>query len=215
MRLRESSKFAWQGVVANKMRSLLTMLGIVIGVASVITLVAVGTGSNAAVAASIGRLGSNTLTVIPLPTGGGGRGSALQGQLRRALGIKSAPVNGTQVRLAELNMADATALIGNPGAPDVAAVAPMVTVRRVVATGGASSHTVASFVGSTPNYLSIDNDTVAAGSTFTDSQNDAHAHVALLGTSVASDLASNGDPNQLIGTQVKFNGQAFTRSAIL
>ncbi len=65
MRLRESTRFAWRGIIANKMRSLLTMLGIVIGVASVITLVAVGTGSNDAVAASISRLGSSTLNVDP------------------------------------------------------------------------------------------------------------------------------------------------------
>jgi putative ABC transport system permease protein len=214
MRFQESSRFAWQGVVANKMRSLLTMLGIVIGVASVITLVAVGTGSNAAVSASINRLGSDTLNVVPLPAGGGGHGSALQGQLRRSLGIKAAPVNGTQVRWAELSMSDEAALVGNPGAPDVASVAPLDTVRSVVATEGSSSHTVSSFVGSTANYLGIDNDTVTAGSSFTDAQNAAHAHVALLGTSVASDL-TGGDPSQLVGTQVKFNGQPFTVIGIL
>jgi putative ABC transport system permease protein len=214
VRFQESWRFAWQGVVANKMRSLLTMLGIVIGVASVITLMAVGAGSNAAVAASIGRLGTSTLNVVPLPAGTGGHGSALQGQLRRSLGITSAPVNGTQDQPAELNMSDEAALVGNPGAPDVAAVAPIVTVRSVVATEGSSSHTVSSFVGSTANYLSIDNDTVTAGSSFTDAQNAAHDHVALLGTSVASDLTS-GDPSQLIGTQVKFNGQAFTVAGIL
>jgi len=57
----------------------------VIGVASVITLVAVGTGSQAAVQASIDRLGSNTLTVTSMPTGNGGRGSAFRSRLRRQL----------------------------------------------------------------------------------------------------------------------------------
>jgi putative ABC transport system permease protein len=214
MRFRESSRFAWQGIVANKMRSLLTMLGIVIGVASVITLVAVGTGSNAAVAASINRLGSDTLNVVPMPSGTGGHGSALQGQLRRSLGITAAPANGTQDQGAELNMSDATALENNPAAPDVAAVAPMVTVRSVVATDGNSSHTVASFVGSTANYVGIDDDTVTAGTGFTDAQNAAHDHVALLGTTVAADL-TNGDPSQLVGTQVQFNGKPFTVVGIL
>lgn len=167
MRFRESARFAWQGVVANKMRSVLTMLGIVIGVASVITLVAVGTGSNAAVAASINKLGSDTLNVVPMPSGTGGHGSALQGQLRRSLGITAKAPNGTQQSPAVLNMSDVTALQNNPGAPDVAAVAPMVTVRSVAATEGNSSHTVASFVGSTANYLGIDADSVSVGIPFT------------------------------------------------
>src|SRR5580698_11497314 len=107
MRFGESFKFAMQGVTANKMRSTLTMLGIVIGIASVITLVAVGTGSSAAVQASIDRLGSNTLYVLPNPPGVGGKGSALQGQIRRLLGIKSPPVNSTSTHKAALNYADA------------------------------------------------------------------------------------------------------------
>jgi putative ABC transport system permease protein len=214
MRFRESARFAWQGVVANKLRSVLTMLGIVIGVASVITLVAVGTGSNAAVAASIDKLGSDTLNVVPMPSGTGGHGSALQGQLRRSLGITAKPANGTQQSPAVLNMSDVTALQNNPGAPDVSAVAPLVTVRSVVATEGNSSHTVSSFVGSTANYLGIDEDTVAVGMPFTDAQNASHDHVALLGTSVAADLTS-GDPSQLVGTQVRFNGQPFTVIGIL
>ncbi len=177
MGIGQTVRFAWGGIVANKMRAVLTMLGIVIGVASVITLVAVGTGSNAAVAASIDRLGSDTLNVVPMPSGTGGHGSAFQSQLRRSLMITVAPQNGTQDQPAELNMHDATALTGNPAAPDVAAVAPLVTVRSVVGTDGNASHTVASFVGSTANYLGIDDDTVAAGSTFTAAQNAAQRNM--------------------------------------
>ena len=84
------------------MRSALTMLGIVIGVASVITLIAVGTGSQAAVQASIARLGSNTLYVLPMPTGTGGHGSALQQRLRKLLGISSKPDNSTHDMLPQL-----------------------------------------------------------------------------------------------------------------
>src|SRR5262249_25545673 len=101
MRLAESVRFAFTGIVSNKMRSLLTMLGILIGVASVITLVAVGTGSSRDVQASISRLGSNTLFVLPLQEGSGGNGRGIGAQLRRALGIKPKPVNGTVVRAAE------------------------------------------------------------------------------------------------------------------
>ena len=63
MNVREMLRFAWQGVTANKPRSALTTLGILIGVAAVIILVAVGTGSSKSVQDSISALGSNTLTV--------------------------------------------------------------------------------------------------------------------------------------------------------
>src|SRR4051795_5245576 len=106
MRLAESARFAVTGIVANKMRSALTMLGILIGVASVITLVAVGTGSSRDVQASISRLGSNTLFVLPLQEGGGGSGRGIAAQVRRLLGIKAPPVNGTQIRTAQLTFED-------------------------------------------------------------------------------------------------------------
>src|SRR3977135_3176159 len=79
MRLAESARFAVTGIVANKMRAALTMLGILVGVASVITLVAVGTGSSRDVQKSISRLGSNTLFVLPLQDGGGGQGRGIGG----------------------------------------------------------------------------------------------------------------------------------------
>ncbi len=74
MNVRETGRFAWQGVTANKTRSALTTLGILIGVAAVIILVAVGTGSSQAVQDSIGALGSNTLTVTAGAGGEGGPG---------------------------------------------------------------------------------------------------------------------------------------------
>src|SRR5580704_3175892 len=107
--LRQSAWFAWGGIVANKMRSTLTMLGIVIGVASVITLVAVGTGSSAAVQASIDRLGSNSLFVLPTSTVAGGQGSAFLSQLRRMLGIKAGQDEGTHDRKSQLTFEDAAA----------------------------------------------------------------------------------------------------------
>lgn len=74
-------RFAARGLGANKLRSMLTTLGILIGVASVIVLLAVGTGSTAAVKANISKLGTNTLTVNRSATGNGrgGAGSAVLG----------------------------------------------------------------------------------------------------------------------------------------
>src|ERR1700761_7533952 len=146
------------------MRALLTMLGIVIGIASVITLVAVGTGSNEAVAASIARLGSSTLNVVPMPSGNGGHGSRFQSQLRQILGIKIKADNGTHDHVSQLSFDDANALKDKSLAPDVAAVSPIVNVRTVSAQNGTSSHSVASFVGAEANCFTIDNDTITAGS---------------------------------------------------
>jgi putative ABC transport system permease protein len=214
LNVKQTCAFAWGGVAANKMRAALTMLGIVIGVASVITLIAVGTGSQAAVQASIDRLGSNNLNVIPMPTGTGGHGSAFRNQIRKMLGIKNTADNSTHDRAAQLSFADAQALTDKNLAPDVAAVSPMVYVKNVAATYDNSSHTVASFVGTAADYLEIDNDTVSAGRSFTDADYNAHRRVALIGMSVASDLTT-GDDADLIGKGVLFNGQDFTVIGIL
>jgi putative ABC transport system permease protein len=214
MRFGESFKFAMQGVTANKMRSTLTMLGIVIGVASVITLVAVGTGSSAAVQASIDRLGSNTLYVLPNPPGIGGKGSALQGQIRRLLGIKSPPVNATSTHKSALDYGDAAALTNPALAPDVLAVAPAVIMRSVITQYRASSHTTSILNGTTPAYPSMDNDTITAGRNVTDAEYTSHARVVLLGTSVAADL-TDGPPETLLGAQLRFAGQPFTVVGIL
>jgi putative ABC transport system permease protein len=214
VRIVESFNFAWRGILANKMRSMLTMLGIVIGVASVITLVAVGTGSSAAVQASIDKLGSNTLTVTAMPTGHGGHGSAFRSRLRRALGLKNQTDNGTHTRAASISQADADALRDPAQLPDVVSVAPLVVVRSVAATVGTSSHTVQSLTGSSASYHEVNNDVVSAGAFFTDQDVALHHHVALLGTSVAQDLTS-GNVSDVVGQTVRFNGQQFTVAGIL
>src|SRR5882762_2804510 len=214
MRLAESLRFAVHGIIANKMRSLLTMLGILIGVASVITLVAVGTGSSRDVQKSISRLGSNTLFVLPLQEGSGGQGRGIAGQVRRLLGIKSPPVNGTQTRSAQITFEDAQALKDPDNAPHVKNVAPGVLMQRVEATHGTSSHTVNLLIGTTPIFLTIDNSSITCGPGYTMEDYDAHKHLALLGTSVAQDLAQ-GDVCSLIGQQIRLNRQPFTVAGIL
>ena len=77
--MKETLTFALRGINANKLRSALTTLGILIGVAAVIILVAVGTGSSKAVQASISKLGSNTLTVTSTSSTGGRGGGGLAG----------------------------------------------------------------------------------------------------------------------------------------
>jgi putative ABC transport system permease protein len=193
---------------------MLTMLGILIGVASVITLVAVGTGSSRDVQASISRLGSNTLFVLPLPEGNGGSGRGIGAQIRRLLGIKSPPVNGTQTRAAELTFEDADALKDPVNAPHVASVAPAVVIQQVQATHGTSSHSVNILIGSSPNFIEVENSPLMCGTPFTQDDYDSHKHYALLGTSVAQDL-TDGDVCGLNGQQIRLNGQSFTVTGII
>jgi putative ABC transport system permease protein len=213
MRLRESARFAAHGVTANKLRSALTTLGIVIGVAAVIILVAVGTGSSRSVQASIDTLGSNTLTVTAASTAGGGR-SGFGGGAPALFGDQQSTTTGTKTRAPQLTMEDAQALTDTEQAPDVLGVAPVVSVQSVTATYNGASHSVGTFTGTTPTYLLIDNDSVSQGSAFTDADYNAHRRVALVGVTVAQDLAG-GDGSSIVGRTVEFNGIRYTVVGIL
>jgi putative ABC transport system permease protein len=229
--VRESARFAVRGVLANKLRSLLTMSGIIIGVSAVIILVAAGTGASAAVQKSISTLGSNTITITSVSTGAGGRtagrggfggggfgGGAAGGGVRAggggapggAAGAAGTGTvdNGTRIRTPQLTLEDAEALVDPTNAPDVVSVAPVVTAQNVTATDNGASHAVATFTGTSPSYLTNNNDTVSTGAAFTDTDYTAHTRVALLGTTVATALVG-GDGTAAVGQTVQFNGVAF------
>ncbi len=111
-------------------------------------------------------------------------------------------------------MEDAQALTDTTRAPDVLGVAPVVSAQSVVAAYDGASHTVATFTGTTAAYLAIDNDTVETGSSFTDADYEAHRRVALVGPTVAKDLAG-GDGTSIVGETVTFNGVQYTVVGIL
>ncbi len=211
-RFLEAARFAVRGVTGNKMRSALTTLGILIGVAAVIILVAVGTGSSAAVQDQISSLGSNTLTVSSSSGGTGGRGGG--GGFGGFFGGGSRVSSGTQTRAAVLTIDDAAALSDKTEAPDVLSVAPTVSASSVTATYTGASHSVSTFTGTTPSYLKNDNDSVQAGTAFSDSDYTSHRRVALLGTTVATDLAG-GTGLSIVGKVVQFNGIEFTVVGVL
>nr|WP_196791653.1 ABC transporter permease [Motilibacter deserti] len=218
--MRESARFAVRGVAANKLRSALTTLGILIGVAAVIILVAVGTGSSKAVADSISALGSNVLTVSASAGGTGGRGGAggfggggfpgAPGGAAGGTGVDS----GTQTRNAALTLEDAQALVDDELAPSVLSVAPVVSASSVTATYEGATHTVSTFTGTSPSYLRNDNDTVQAGSAFSDSDYSQRRRVALLGVTVAEELVG-GTGLDAVGKTVQFNGVEFTVLGVL
>ncbi|MCE0534042.1 ABC transporter permease [Kineosporia rhizophila] len=214
-RFAEAGRFAVRGVLGNKMRSALTTLGILIGVTAVIILVSVGTGSSAAVSEQISSLGSNTLTVSSSQGGGGGRGGGGGGGFPGMGGGGGGTVDtGTQTRLAELTVDDAGSLLDDELAPDVKAVAPTVAASSVTATYTGASHDVSTFTGTTPSYLAINDWTVAQGSVFSDADYTSRERVALVGSTVAEELAG-GDGSDLLDQTVQFNGVEYSVVGIL
>ncbi|MFA6576900.1 MAG: ABC transporter permease [Nocardioides sp.] len=221
MNVRESGRFAWQGVTANKTRSALTTLGVLIGVAAVIILVAVGTGSSRAVQDSISALGSNTLTITAdsgggggAPGGGGFPGGGLPGGGLFGGEDETTSQNATSTRAAELTMDDAEAVATSEEADHVLGVAPVVSASSVTATYEGASHDVSTFTGTTSSYLLIDNSSVQHGNAFTDDDYTSRRRVALVGLTVAEELVGS-DVTEIVGKMVSFNGFQFEIVGVL
>jgi putative ABC transport system permease protein len=182
----ESIRVAFAGLAANKLRSGLTILGLMIGVGSVIVLIAVGTGSSDAVQQQIDALGSNVLLVQSTPSVGG---------------IRTASSGS-----AALTLADATALGNSFAAPDVASVSPVVTANGVTLTYNGATYSPSSFAGTTPSYEIARSYKTAAGSWFTSSQESSHSRVLVVGPTVVSSLFGGQDP---VGDTVQVNGTSY------
>ncbi len=201
MNIAESVRFALTGVAANKLRSALTTLGILIGIAAVIILLAVGAGTSNAIKEQIGKLGTNVLTVSRTTTAGGRTGGG-------------AAVSGPRSRGTNLTMADMAAITDPVLAPDIAATAPLVQAQNVTGTYQDATHAVATFLGTTPSYFGISNDTLAAGAYFTEADAGSGAAVAVIGNTVAQDLFGN-NTRAAVGQTVALNGQNFVVSGVL
>ncbi|MEU3206742.1 ABC transporter permease [Streptomyces cyaneofuscatus] len=172
-------RYALGGIAVNKLRSALTMLGILIGVASVILLVGVGNGASEQVQDSLESLGTNTLTISPARGAGAG---------------------GTAVR--PLTLDDAEALTHRDAVPDVAAVAPVVQASGTGSYDGAS-HEIPQIVGTGPQWFSITNSAVGQGRVFTADELEQGRKVVVLGRSVVSELFAGVDP---VGRQIVVQG---------
>ena len=194
----ESIQMALRGIIANRMRSALTMLGILIGVGAVIILVAVGAGSAAKTRKSLEALGSNTLTVSAGGFGQGNRG-------------------GTQSRNLQINDGDVTALTDKTQAPDIAAVVPTVNGgANVTAAADGASATVGQFLGTTADYATVRNAPVQTGTFFTADDVNNHASVVVVGTTVAKNLlGATADPNAIVGQSVQFGSHSLTVIGVL
>jgi putative ABC transport system permease protein len=185
MSARQLFRLALRGVGSNRLRSALTILGILIGVASVVVLVAVGNGSAIAVKKQFDGLGTNSLTVQAGGFGpGGGRG-----------GARTAAVT--------LTMKDVAALQDAQYAESIKYVVPIVGVQSVTATYGAASTTPDQFLGATAQLQPAGNYEVKDGRFFTDSDLENRALVAVIGKTMQTNLF--GEDVDAVGEKVKFN----------
>ncbi len=182
MNLVESMRIALRSIASNKMRSGLTMLGIIIGVMAVIAMLSIGRGAQTAITNQINSIGTNLLFVRP--------GATQQGGVRSAAGSA-----------ATLTLEDGQALVGQP---DIVAVAPELDSFGQVAYLGNNDN--ARVIGCTPEYQDAMNATVADGEFIAASNVTARSAVAVLGAQIATDLFDTGEP---VGQSIRINGQTF------
>ncbi len=189
----QTLRIAWGGITANKLRSGLTILGMTIGVASVIVLIAVGNGSSQAVQSRINRLGTNVLQVS---AGGGFRGL----------------FRSTSQTSISLTKQDAAALEDKSLAPDVKSASPVVQASGVTLVHGSASVEPSSFVGTDPAYLEARNYRVQEGSSFTAEDVSKHRKVAVIGQTVVQELFGG---ESAVGQTIKVNGSNYEVVGVL
>jgi putative ABC transport system permease protein len=189
----EMLRIAWGGITANKLRSGLTVLGMTIGVASVIVLIAVGNGSSKAVQSTIQSLGTNVLVV---QASGGFRFGA------RASNTASV----------SLTKQDAEALQDPSLAPDVKSASPVVNATDAKLVFDGTSYEPSSFVGTTPSYLTAHTYKIAEGATFTSEDVSKHRRVAVIGQTVVQELFAG---QSALGQNMKVNGSNYEVVGVL
>jgi putative ABC transport system permease protein len=175
---------------ANKLRSVLTMLGIVIGVAAVIAMVALGTGAQRAVNERIAALGTTLISIRP--------------EQQRGQGVAIAD---QQVKL---TMRDATAI--EERAPNVIAVQPEMS--RTFQVTYVNRNTATQVIGTTANYLEVRKYRILAGRMFTRAEDYAKQRVAVVGPAVATTLGLDA-PEALVGENIRIRGIQFTVVGVL
>ncbi len=155
---------AWQSIQAHRMRAILTMLGIIIGIAAVLVTVGIGSGAAASITARIESSGTNLLTISS-----GSRGSTSS----------------------TLTMADAAVLGNSQSFPTIIGLAPQFSSQATVANGATNG--TYQVVGTTADYATIRNLDIAGGTFLQDSEAAANGYTVVLGDTVATDLFGGQD----------------------
>jgi putative ABC transport system permease protein len=185
----QTLKIALRALRTNKMRSFLTMLGIIIGIAAVIAMMAVGSGASYVISQQIASIGSNIILVVP--------GSTTSGGLRTGSG-------GAQ----SLTSDDAKAIMNE--CPSVESAAPTVRSSGLVVYGNMNWSTL--IMGATPEMFDIREWGVSSGRTISQQDGDGAAKVCLLGQTVVDNLFGSTDP---IGKIVRIKKIPFTVIGVL
>ena len=178
----EQIRIALTGLMANKLRSVLTVLGMTIGVASVIVLISVGTGSSDAVQQRIQALGTNVLLVS----------RSFQ--------------RGSTTATPALTLAAADALESSDAAPAVQSVAPVVNVSSPTLVHDGTSYSPSTFAGTTAAYLTAHTYNIAQGVSLSAQDVTSHVAVVVIGPTVVTNLFAGQNP---IGQTIQVNGSNF------
>jgi putative ABC transport system permease protein len=186
----ETVRTGLEAIRHHALRSVLTMLGIIIGVSSVILTVGLGQGAQDQVAEQIDALGSNLLVVSP--------GSTTSGGMRGGFGSATT-----------LTLSDADAIADDSVAPDVADVAPATSTQTSLANG--TSNWTTSLVGTTASWSGVRNRDLETGRFFTSREVEAHSRVMVIGPDTADELFTGS----AVGEQVTVDGTQFTVIGVL
>ncbi|MFO0555743.1 MAG: ABC transporter permease [Polyangiaceae bacterium] len=187
MIITETAKSAWRSLASNRMRTLLTMLGMIIGTAAVVAVLGIGEGAKASVEGRIRSLGTNLLSVRP-------------GSARSSGGVRSGSVKSLK-----RSDADAVALI-----PGVAAVAPEGSGSAQLSYQ--SKNLNASVAGVTSTYFEVRAVEIAQGVGFSDADDVGRARIVIIGANVRKQLYGDEQP---IGTRLQINGSAYRVVGVL
>jgi len=181
MKIRDLISEIFISLTANKVRSGLTILGIVIGIASVIAMISIGQGASTQIQGNIESLGSNLLTIVP-------------GSVRPGMGIVSSGRGSAQT----LKNEDVDVILKING---VDAISPEVS-RRFQVVSPSGKNTNSTVLGVTANYAYVRNVSMKDGVFISDAQNRSLARVAVLGIQAVKDLFGDEDP---IGKSIRIN----------
>jgi putative ABC transport system permease protein len=188
----ETFRTALEAIRSHRLRSTLTMLGILIGIAAVILTVGMGQGAQAQVSADINKLGSNLLIVSP-------------GSTTSTTGIR-----GGRGSSSTLTTADATALSSKQVAPDIKSVAATSTSNQSLTAG--TTNWTTTVTGTTPNWVDVRARTLDSGRFITQADLDAARPVVVLGSDTVAQLFPRGSA---VGQTVSINGSTFTVVGVL
>jgi len=187
MRFSDPIKIAYKNLLAAKIRSFLTILGIVIGIASVIIIIAVGSSAQELILDQVKGIGSNLIGVLP--------GASEE---------KGPPASALGVVVTTLTYDDLKALLQKNNVPDAVDGAGYISGNDTVKFEGKDKNFT--FRGTTASYIDVESAEIAAGRFFTKEEETSLARLAVLGSEAASDLFGDGDP---IGKKIKIGDQSF------